>query len=103
METEKTISGKWVTQVLAVLVQRFIAAINNTKIQRTELGDQFTEYIYGMKNFIHDFSMLEDATKDALILWDDFLIYAVVLEENDKIIEEIFMKRDLNPFKFKVL
>jgi hypothetical protein len=30
------------------------------------------------------------------MLWDEFLIYAVVLEENDKIMNEIFQKRNLD-------
>lgn len=62
--------------------------------KRTALGDLYAEYIYGMKNFIHDYSNLSEAEKDSLVLWDDYLIYAVVLEENKKIIEEIMQRRD---------
>ena len=46
-----------------------------------------------MKNFIHDYSNLSEVEKDALVLWDDYLIYAVVLEENKKIVEEIMRRR----------
>lgn len=61
--------------------------------KRTEAGEIYTEYIYGMKNFIHDYSNLSEVEKDALVLWDDYLIYAVVLEENKKIVEEIMRRR----------
>lgn len=61
--------------------------------RRTERGNELTEYIWGMKNFIHDFSNLNEATKTALALWDDYLIYAVVLEENTKIVDEIKLTR----------
>lgn len=61
--------------------------------KRTEVGEIYTEYIYGMKNFIHDYSNLSEVEKDALVLWDDYLIYAVVLEENKKIVEEIMKRR----------
>lgn len=47
-----------------------------------------------MKNFIHDYSNLSEAEKDSLVLWDDYLIYAVVLEENEKIIEEMMQRRE---------
>ena len=62
--------------------------------KRTPLGEVYTEYIYGMKNFIHDYSNLSEAEKDSLVLWDDYLIYAVVLEENEKIVEEIMQRRE---------
>ena len=61
--------------------------------KRTEMGEIYAEYIYGMKNFIHDYSNLNEAQKDALVLWDDYLIYAVVLEENRKIVEDIMKRR----------
>lgn len=62
--------------------------------KRTEIGEIYAEYIYGMKNFIHDYSNLNEAQKDALVLWDDYLIYAVVLEENKKIVEDIMKRRE---------
>ena len=51
-----------------------------------------TEYIYGMKNFIHDFSNLSEATQNELVLWDDYLVYAVVLEENQQIVNDIIKR-----------
>ena len=42
-----------------------------------------------MKRFLHDFSMLDEADKEAIGLWDEFLIYAVVLGENEKVVNEI--------------
>lgn len=59
------------------------------KFVRTKKGKILLEQIYGMKKFIHDFSNLDAATKEQIILWDYFLIYAIVLEENTKIIDEI--------------
>lgn len=64
-------------------------------LKRTEAGELLTAQISGLKNFIHDFSNLSEAEKEHLILWDDFLIYAVVLEENERIIEDIFKMKNL--------
>lgn len=61
--------------------------------RRTTQGEIYTEYIYGMKNFIHDYSNLSEVQKDGLALWDDYLIYAVVLEENEKIVDDIKKRR----------
>ena len=79
----------------------FIAAnMSKTRIRRTKLGNELTEKIYAMKNFINDFGNLSDATKEHLVLWDFFLIYAVVLEENNKIIDELsrYKKVNINNF-----
>lgn len=59
---------------------------------RTARGNEYAEYIWGMKNFIHDYSYLNEAEKDALALWDDYLIYAVLLEENMQIQKEIMAR-----------
>lgn len=66
------------------------------KVVRTEKGEHLTEQIAGMKNFIHDFSNLSQAEKGALVVWDDFLIYAVVLEENEAIVQEILGQGNIN-------
>lgn len=81
---------------LATVIRSVTKASGTTKIQRTALGEQMTEYVYGMKNFIHDFSNLSEATKEQLVLWDDFLIYAVVLEENEQILQEIFGRKSID-------
>ena len=62
----------------------------NDKYERTSEGKVLVEQIVGMKNFIHDFSNLSKSQKDEVILWNDFLVYAVLLEENDKIVKDIF-------------
>lgn len=63
--------------------------IAKPKYKRTNKGNILIEQLYGLKNYIHDFSYLNEATKEQIVLWEDFLIYAILLEENEKIIEEI--------------
>lgn len=62
-------------------------------IQRTEYGNHMAECIYGMKNFIHDYSNLSEADRRQAALWEDYLVYAVVLEENESIVNEIAEER----------
>ena len=62
----------------------------NDKYERTSEGKVLVEQIGGMKNFIHDFSNLSKSEKEEVVLWNDFIIYAILLEENEKIIHEIF-------------
>lgn len=71
------------------------------KFKRTYDGNILAEKLYGMKNFIRDFSNLDDATKKHLVLWRDFLIYAVVLEENEIILKEISSLYNVNMLEYK--
>lgn len=88
---------------VAALLRTILSASNAMiLLKRTEEGEMLTAQISGMKNFIHDFSNLSEAEKEQIILWDDFLIYAVVLEENERIIEDIFRMKNLRYRDFTV-
>ena len=63
------------------------------QIRRTEYENQMAECVYGMKNFIHDYSNLNVADRQQVVLWEDYLVYAVVLEENEEIVNEISKTR----------
>lgn len=68
----------------------------NNRFERTEEGEILVEQIAGIKNFIHDFSLLSEKEKESIVLWEDFLIYAIVLEENEKITKDIFGYKNVN-------
>ena len=72
----------------------------NITWERTDLGNETAEKIYGLAGFIHDFSLLSQAEKETVVIWEDYLAYAVVLEENDKIVKDIsrFYKIDGHNF-----
>lgn len=57
--------------------------------ERTTLGNETAEKIAGLVQFIHEFSLLSEAKKEQVELWDDYLVYAIVLEENEKIVKDI--------------
>ena len=88
--------------IIHLIVGNIVAV--KDKFKRTKEGNRLAEQLYGMKNFINDFSNLDEASKKHLVLWDEFLIYAVVLEENDTILKEIsnmYHKDLLNYKNFK--
>lgn len=68
----------------------------NNRYERTKEGKILVEQIAGIKNYIHDFSLLSEKDKENIVLWEDFLIYAVVLEENEIIINDIYRYRNIN-------
>ena len=75
----------------------------NDKFERTSEGKELVEQIVGMKNFIHDFSNLSEEQKESVVLWNDFLVYAVLLEENDNIIKDIFKYKKVDTEVLKLV
>ena len=75
----------------------------NKKFTRTKLGKILVEQFVGIKKYIHDYSLLSGKEKDAIVLWNEFLVYAIVLEENEKIIENISKYKNINNILNKIL
>ncbi len=68
--------------------------------ERTALGNEMAEKIAGLSRFIHEFSLLSEAKKEQVALWDDYLVYAIVLEENEQIVREISKQYKINLHSF---
>ncbi|MGN0342715.1 MAG: DUF2207 family protein [Roseburia sp.] len=86
----------WMIAYVVVLLSPVGAELSKSfmnQTKRTAYGNQMAECVYGMKNFIHDYSNLSEADKRQVILWEDYLVYAVVLEENKDIVNEISKTR----------
>ena len=64
--------------------------------ERTELGNETAEKIAALRRFIHDFSMLSTAEKEEALLWEDYLVYTIVLEDNEKIVKKISKQFAIN-------
>ena len=62
---------------------------------RTYLGNKEKDRIEGLKRFIKDYSLLDQKSKEEVVLWDDYLIYAVLFENNTKIINDLCQKKNL--------
>lgn len=46
---------------------------------RNDDGKSLYVKLNGLKNFLTDFSSIENKSKEDLILWEDYLIYSVLL------------------------
>lgn len=62
---------------------------------RTKHGEKINEKLEGLKNYLQDYSSIKEKTADELVIWEDYLIYSVILNQNDKIIKEYEKKIDL--------
>lgn len=70
------------------------------KYERTKEGKILVEQIAAMQRYIHEFSLLSDMEKEQVKLWEEFLVYAIVLEENEEIVSNIFSYKNVKMYRF---
>ena len=56
--------------------------LKSTSDHRTQKGEEVNKKIEGLKQYIKDYSMLEQSEKEALEIWEDYLIYSVIFDIN---------------------
>lgn len=66
------------------------------QFRRTALGEEEAELVYGIRNYVRDFTTLSDLDRGALALWDDFLVYAVALGQNRRVVDQLLGMRGLS-------
>ena len=69
----------------------FIKQISNPYV-RNEKGEEINVKLEGLKNYLKDFSSLDRKKLEDLILWDEYLIYSVLFNQNKSIVKEIYNK-----------
>lgn len=51
-------------------------------------GKEMHEKLNGLKNFLKDFSKIEDKKRESIKIWEDYLVYSVLFGINKRIINE---------------
>ena len=59
---------------------------------RNDEGKMINYKLEGLRKYLIDFSKIEEKTKEQLILWEEYLIYSVILGINTQIIDEVYDK-----------
>ena len=60
----------------------------NLPFKRTKKVEEINEKIEGLKNYIADYSMLDERNLEEITLWEDYLVYSVLWKQNKNAIEE---------------
>ena len=60
--------------------------------RRTIKGNILLNKAYGLKNYLKDYSLIKERSEKELRLWQYYLVYAVVLEVNESIEDEVLKK-----------
>ena len=56
---------------------------------RTTKGEAINEKLEGLKNYLKDFSLINEKSEKSLILWEDYLIYSVIFNQNTKVVKNM--------------
>jgi len=57
---------------------------------RSEKGEEINLRLEGLKNYLKDFSVMNERSAEELIIWEDYLIYSVLFNQNSKVVNEIY-------------
>ena len=80
-----------IASIMVFMVIEQIRYFNKSYI-RTLKGNELVNKAHALKNYLKEYSLIKDRTQRELILWEYYLIYAVVLDVNVKIKNEIIEK-----------
>lgn len=56
---------------------------------RTIIGKKINGRLEGLRKYIKEYSLLSKQNKASVVLWEEYLIYSVILGINDKIVSEL--------------
>ena len=61
---------------------------------RSKKAQEINEKLEGLKNYLKEYSNIKEKTQQELVIWEDYLIYSVIFNQNEKIIKEYQEKID---------
>lgn len=70
----------------------YIDILSDHPYYLTDKGKEIHEKLEGLKHFLKDFSSLDEREKKEIVLWNDYLIYSVMFNQNKKIVNDISNK-----------
>lgn len=80
-----------------IIIYCILRAYNPYKLSKE--GKQLRKKLLGLKNYITQFSLLEEKELKDLIVWEDYLIYSIIFDLNDDLIskmQEKYIVFDIN-------
>ena len=68
------------------MYDQFLNSKNRWKL--SSVGLDIYGKLLGLKNFLKEFSVIDERKIDELLIWDDYLIYSVMFGLNTKIVDD---------------
>ena len=70
----------------------YMLKIKNNNYVRTKKGEELNEKLEGLKNYLKDYSNIHEKDENSLTLWEDYLIYSVIFNQNTKVTKNLWNK-----------
>lgn len=77
---------------IAIYLYTYIRKSKKNNCIRTSKGKEVNERLEGLKNYLKDFSIMNERDEKSLAVWEDYLIYSVIFNQNSKIVKNIYDK-----------
>ena len=78
--------------IAIIFSMKLVSFIKYGKIKRTTKGNELLEQIYGLKNFLSDFTNISSSSIKEVHLREYYLVYAIVLGINNAVDNEILLE-----------
>ena len=80
--------------IVLICLYVVIQQIRNFKktYTRTAKGRELLNKAYALKNYLKEYSLIKNRTEEELVLWEYYLVYAVLLDVNVKIEDKVIDK-----------
>lgn len=82
----------WLPFFLIIYLTTYIIKSERDGYIRTPKGERVNEKLEGLKNYLKDFSLINEKDEKSLVLWEDYLIYSVIFNQNTKIVKDMYNK-----------
>jgi len=77
---------------IGIYFNTYIVKMKKNSYIRTKKGEELNENLEGLKNYLKDYSNIHEKDEKSLTLWEDYLIYSVIFNQNTKVIKNIWNK-----------
>lgn len=77
---------------IGIYFNTYIVKMKKNSYIRTKKGEELNQNLEGLKNYLKDFSTIHERDERSLTVWEEYLIYSVIFNQNTKIIKNICEK-----------
>lgn len=74
--------------VILILLMSFGVLGNKKKLVKTKLGKEIFLKLCGLKNYLRDFNNFDEKNLKEIVLWEDYILYAIILKESKNLSNE---------------
>lgn len=84
--------NNWISIIISVVIMiAYMAYVNQIKKRSVEGNELYTKWM-AFKNFLLDFSKMDDYPIPGIIIWEHYLVYATIFKIADKVTDQLSVK-----------